>query len=962
MSVSVRSSIGVVIGTICLLLAGLLYIAHLQSLNAAEQVRAEARRTESYRLAEQMRQSSNELTMMVRLYVSTGEKRYHDYFEQILAIRSGAAPRPENYNGSFWDRVLAQGPIGVQYGPAQSLTGLMRDAHFADNEFTALSASREASDGLARIESDVMQGLQALALQPRDAAYAQRAQPFYAKLVSAEYFNDKSRIMAAIDRFIGLVDRRTLSDVQTLQQRSRKLLELQVALVVILLLASLAALFAAQRGLVRPLQRLIDSTRRIAAGDYQQRVQLTAVSELRQLGHSFNDMTAAIQVDIERRQQAEQRALDAQAEAQRADKAKSAFLANMSHEIRTPLNAVIGLSELLRETELGAEQRDSVEIIHGSGEHLLSVINDILDFTKVEAGMLELDEQVFDLRRTVEEALELVSVKAAEKQLDLAYEFADGTPEAIQGDRGRIRQVLVNYLSNAIKFTEHGEVLVSVSATSAEADRKTLHVAVRDTGIGIPEDRRDRLFKTFSQVDASTTRRYGGTGLGLAISKRLVECMGGEVSVSSQVGVGSTFFFSFVATADPAWHVPQRADASLLVGKRLLVVDDNDTNRRILRATAREWGLQVSDVATPAEAIKLIEAGVHFDLGVLDYLMPDMDGAELAAVIRRHRDHSQLRLLLLSSVRRTARALPDFDLVLLKPLRRAALLDALLELLADEAARTRTAALNAGPRPAAASARAAALRILLVEDNTINQKVAMRILESLGYRADLAQDGVAAIHAIEQQRYDVVLMDVQMPVMDGLEATRRIRRLQHRPQPRIFAMTASVLDSERQECIDAGMERHIAKPIRRQQLLEVLEEVSRGLMATQAPQDPVAAAVPAHQLDEQVLAALVKELGAGSASEVIDEMTAQAPADAAQLRAAADSADALRVRQLLRAMKANCDMVGAHSLADRCRQLERGAPEPADAQAMSRQAALIAEVYLQLCAGLQQWSAALRGV
>jgi signal transduction histidine kinase/DNA-binding response OmpR family regulator len=959
MSVSVKSSIGIVAGTIVVLLAGLLYVAHLQSQNAADQVQAEARRTESYRLAEQMRQSSNELTTMVRLYVSTGETRYHDYFEQILAIRSGAAPRPENYNGSFWDRVLAQGPIGVQYGPPQSLTALMRDAHFTANEFTALSASREASDRLARIESEVMDGLQALHLQPTDPDYAQRTQAFYARLVSPEYFGNKNHIMAAIDRFIGLVDRRTLADVQQLQQHSRALLQLQVALVVILLLTSLAALLAAHRGLVQPLQRLIDITRHIAGGDYQQRVQLTSASELQQLGDSFNDMAAAIQIDIERRQQAEKRALDAQAEAQRADHAKSAFLANMSHEIRTPLNAVIGLSELLRETALNAEQRDSVEIIYGSGEHLLSVINDILDFTKVEAGMLELDEQVFDLRRTVEEALELVSVKAAEKQLDLAYEFAADTPEAIKGDRGRVRQVLVNYLSNAIKFTERGEVLVSVSATANEGDRPCLQVAVRDTGIGIPEDRRDRLFKTFSQVDASTTRRYGGTGLGLAISKRLVERMGGEVSVTSEVGRGSTFFFSFIATADPAWRVPARADAAQLVGKRLLVVDDNDTNRRILRATASEWGMRVTDVATPADAVRLMEAGAVFDLGVLDYLMPDMDGVELAAALRVHRDHQQLRLMLLSSVRRTARSLPDFDLVLLKPLRRNALLDAFLELLADETAET-TAAIE---RPVAAKAPATALRMLLVEDNPINQKVAMRILESLGYQADLAQDGVAAVRAVEQQHYDLVLMDVQMPVMDGLEATRRIRRLQHRPQPRIFAMTASVLDSERQECIDAGMERHIAKPIRRQQLLEVLQEVAQSLApAVQQPAPSKTTKLQnSESADRQVLAKLVEELGSESAIEVIIEMIAHVPADTAQLIDAATAANVDALRQHLRAMKANCEMVGAHSLAELCRQLERGAPESLDNENRMQQAERIGEAYRLLGADLQQWSAGARG-
>ncbi len=731
--------------------------------------------------------------------------------------------------------------------------------------------------------------------------------------------------------------------IHDLRVRERWILAFALASLV-LVLYLFSAFYASVMTIVTRLQT---AALRMRDGDFQDTLAFQTKDELGQVATAFNKVAVQLreekqQADLEseraRKAEAELREQEAQLlaskeEALAAARAKASFLATMSHEIRTPLNGVVGMTSLLADTSLTMEQQDYVHTMRVSSDQLLAVINDILDFSKIESGKLDLEHELVNLHNTVEEACDIAAPKAREKNLEVLVDMDDGVPEWVQGDVTRLRQVLLNLINNAIKFTDKGQVVVSAAMRSQGAASdpnapQLIEFSVKDTGIGIPQERQGAMFQSFSQADTSTTRKYGGSGLGLAICKRLAELMGGSVGLQSAVGEGSTFWFtaSLQPTKAPADLSKHPLQLSSLVGKRILVVDDTELNLTILNKQLNRWGMQVTQFEQAPLALAWL-SGNEVDVVLTDMHMPVMDGIEFAQQLRQANFHSPIVLLTSGSLPVGADAV-NFGARLFKPYRQLQLFNTLSSLLMPQS----DAATS--PATAAKTLRTMGERILLVDDNSVNLKVALLMLKKLGYQADTGINGLEAIDWVErsmkpgQQPYACVLMDANMPMLDGYEATKQIIARWGVKAPPIFALTASVLEEDRQRSVTAGMVAFLSKPLRMDELGEAIREYARADTSAVASSD-----VAAREVIAPIAEALMdwsrleqfKEFDDEQMTltrEVIATFTTDAPMRMSNLRAASANTSTSEMAVAAHALRGAASNVGAASLAEACQSLE----------------------------------------
>ncbi len=723
----------------------------------------------------------------------------------------------------------------------------------------------------------------------------------------------------------------------------------------------LAATFYLTRRITAPLQSLAQATVAVADGRLDLPPEVQTGDEVETLSNAFREMVVRLRASreevqrtleekVEQRtaelQLATQRAVELAHAAEEANRGKSQFLANMSHEIRTPMNGVLGMLDLMRGTDLTLQQRRFADIAYRSAETLLEIINEVLDFSKIEAGKLELNPIEFDLRELIEDVCQMLATRAQEKGLDLAALVPADVHTTVFGDEMRVRQILVNLVGNAVKFTNEGGVAVRTCVIGETAETELVRIEVQDTGIGLSPEVRARLFQPFMQADASTTRRFGGTGLGLAISRQLAEMMGGTVGAESRPGAGSTFWFTVLLDKRAPKAVPARQPDHMR-GRRILVVDDNTTNAEILIEQLTAWGVEAERAGDGPRAIQRLRAeeDTPFDVVILDMVMPEMDGATVARVLRKDARLGRMPIVILSSAFPAADAdggQPPADALLMKPVRSSELYNVLVEVIAARGGHA--AAPVAGSAPARApdhQARFAGLRVLLVEDNVVNQQVAVGFLKGLGCEVAVAGNGRLAVEAVQKERFDLIFMDCMMPELDGYQATMSIRSIERtlgRPRTSIVALTAAAMAGERERCLSAGMNGYLSKPIRHEELVSMIEKwrpANTPIADSEAHPVSDQSGGPGNEhsdemLDQSALDAIRNCPGGDRILRgAIEGFMRDAPARLAELHQAQIDGDAEIVERVAHTLKSSSALLGARRLSKLCLHVEREASTPA---------------------------------
>jgi two-component system, sensor histidine kinase and response regulator len=798
-------------------------------------VESQRAKLESDRLAHMLKASSDELTMMARLFVTTGRPEYEHYFNQILGIRAGTLPHPHDYNSTYWDFVLGGNIPSTVEEPAEPLLGKIRKLHLTYEETSLLEEGERRSNALVSLEREAFNARKGI-FKDAIGEYTVHKQPDVNLAIRImfghEYLKGKAGIMEPIRRFITGMDEHTTADLQRLQDELRLWADAEVVVGGIASLMVILVLLLTFGRILRPTMQLVDQAHRLEKGDYESRNTITVHNEIGTLAKAFNTMAAAVAHEIQQLTALTDELNIAKQEAEDASQIKGRFLANMSHEIRTPMNAILGLAYLLAQTKLTDRQSEYVRKIETAGKSLLGIINDILDYSKVEAGKMSLESIDFRLDELLKNLATVLSVNAQTKDVEILFQIDSDVPPKLRGDSLRLQQVLMNLASNAVKFTDKGEVVLSVKKKRQDEKEVEIEFCVRDTGLGMRPDQVAGLFEAFSQADTSTTRRFGGTGLGLAISRKLVNLMGGDIEVQSEPGKGSEFKFTAVFAPANKPLVTQNISISAIpTNLKILIIDDNDVAREIAASIASNLGWTVCLAPSGERALAMVEearaAQDPFMVVLADFKMPGMDGLETIRQIKTVAGGGKFPLCILltahtSDVLRQIEAQSDdlLDGLMSKPITSSYLWDAVVSAShkGKEAAHTRDDKQEFQNKLTGAN-------LLVVDDHIINQEVAKELLVAAGAQVDIANNGKEAVDMLQSDAtaYDAVLMDLQMPIMDGHAATRLIRTKAKFNKLPIIAMTADVLPAERDKAMAAGMNDFIGKPFELDHLFATLE-------------------------------------------------------------------------------------------------------------------------------------------